>query len=91
MVLTSPPSQITSVELKHRAAKGHADLVKLFIEKGCDINALIDRDTFLPTNSFTPLTMAEVAGHKHTVAQLIKAGADPKKGVRRTSKGSPRK
>jgi len=52
------------------AASGSADMVRMVLASGCDVNA---RDS----NGFTPLIHAAILGRLEAVRALLEAGADP--------------
>lgn len=56
--------------LHDAAVSGSADMVRMVLASGCDVNA---RDS----NGFTPLINAAIFGHLEVVRTLLEAGADP--------------
>jgi ankyrin repeat protein len=59
-----------STALHHAAWRGHADVVKLLLQAGADVNAKTR------SNSETPLHLAAMHGHTDVIQLLLQAGAD---------------
>ncbi len=69
------------------AERGDAELVRLMIEKGADVNvvaepsALLGNSGITKCEGLTPLNIALMFGKADAAKQLLAAGADPKAGV----------
>ena len=60
------------------ASEGHAEIVKLLIKAGADVNAVHEDLTGDSGGHYTPLTNAAAASHADIVKLLLEAGAEAK-------------
>ena len=51
--------------------KGNLELVRFFLDRGCDANEKYGDD------QYTPLMLAALSGHAEIMVSLLEAGADP--------------